>query len=442
MSEQPSSGDRVTVPSSNGSPNWTLNYFPMWLGQAISLVGSRVVQFALIWYLTIETNSATVLALATLVGILPEIILGPIAGAYVDRWDRQLVMIIADGAVALASWCLAFLFWTEAVQVWHIYAIMFIRAIGGSFHWPAMQASTSLMVPEGQLSRINGLNQAVNGGLTIIGPLLGAFLLGLLPLYAVMMVDVGTAVLAIFSLIIVNIPLPVRDAQAGAEKSIWSDLQGGLQYILNWRGLAIIIGVAMIIRLLLMPAFSLLPLLISDYFNGTAAQLGLMESIIGVGMLVGGVLLSIWGGFQRRVYTTLMGIILTGFSLLLLGFVPADRFVLALASVFIAGLAVPLVDGPMMAILQAKVRPEIQGRVFTLLGSLLSLTVPIGLLLAGPLSDLFTLQVWYLLAGVACVALGISMFFVPSVMYIEEHQEGAAAEQLDVGGAKYSKQIT
>jgi DHA3 family macrolide efflux protein-like MFS transporter len=215
-----------------------------------------------------------------------------------------------------------------------------------------------------------------------------------------------------------------------------------LQYILNWRGLAIIIGVAMIIRLLLMPAFSLLPLLISDYFNGTAAQLGLMESIIGVGMLVGGVILSIWGGFKRRVYTTLIGIILTGFSLLLLGFVPADRFVLALASVFIAGLAVPLVDGPMMAILQAKVRPEIQGRVFTLLGSLLSLTVPIGLLVAGPLSDLFTLQVWYLSAGLACVALGISLFFVPSVLHIEEYQEGATAEQLGVGGAEYSKQIT
>lgn len=442
MSKQPSSGKQETIPSRNGSSNWAINYFPMWLGQAISLVGSRVVQFALIWYLTIETNSATVLALATLVGIVPEIVLGPLAGAYVDRWDRQLVMIVADGAVALASWCLAFLFWTDAVQVWHIYTIMFIRAIGGSFHWPAMQASTSLMVPEEQLSRINGLNQAVNGGLTIIGPLLGAFLLGLLPLYGVMMVDVGTAVLAIFSLIMVNVPLPVRDVQEGAEKSIWSDLQGGLQYILNWRGLAIIIGVAMIIRLLLMPAFTLLPLLISDYFNGTAAQLGLMESIIGVGILVGGLILSIWGGFQRRVYTTLMGIILTGFSLLLLGFVPADRFVLALASVFIAGLAVPLVDGPMMAILQAKVRPEIQGRVFTLLGSLLSLTIPIGLIVAGPMSDLFSLQVWYLLAGVACVALGISLFFVPSVIHIEEHLEGAVAEQLDVGGAEYSKQVT
>jgi DHA3 family macrolide efflux protein-like MFS transporter len=421
---------------------WTLNYFPMWLGQAISLIGSRVVQFALIWYLTIETSSATVLALATLVGILPEIVLGPIAGAYVDRWDRQLVMIIADGAVALASWGLAFLFWTDTVQVWQIYAIMFIRAIGGSFHWPAMQASTSLMVPQGQLSRINGLNQALNGGLTIVGPLLGAFLLGLLPLFGVMMVDVGTAVLAVFSLIIVNVPLPKRDTDEIVERSIWSDLRGGMAYILNWRGLAIIIGVAMIIRLLLMPAFSLLPLLISDYFKGTAAQLGLMESIIGVGMLVGGVILSLWGGFRRRIYTTLMGIIITGFSLLFLGFVPADLFVLALASVFIAGLAVPLVDGPMMAILQAKVRPEIQGRVFTLLGSLLSLTIPIGLLVAGPMSDLFSLQIWYLSAGVACVALGVALFFVPSVIRIEEHQEGAAAKELDVGGAEYSRQAT
>ena len=417
--------------------DWQLNFFPMWLGQAISLVGSRVVQFALIWYLTQSTGSATVLAIATLVGIVPEIVLGPLAGVYVDRWDRQIVMIVADGAVALASWWLAYLFWTGDVAVWQIYLIMFVRAIGGSFHWPAMQASTSLMVPKGQLARINGLNQAVNGLLTIIGPLLGALLLGLLPLYGVMMVDVGTAVLAIFPLVFVLVPLPKRSEHAEASVTVWSDLRAGLDYILGWRGLMMIIGVAMIIRLLLMPAFALLPLLVSDYFNGTAVQLGLLESILGIGMLIGGVILSLWGGFRRRIYTTLMGIVTTGFSLLLMGFVPADLFFLALVSVFVTGLAVPLVDGPMMAILQAKVEPEIQGRVFTLMGSLLSLTVPFGLLLAGPLSDLVNLQVWYLLAGLACVVLGIAMFFIPDVVNIEERQDGAGVETLDTAGAGY-----
>jgi DHA3 family macrolide efflux protein-like MFS transporter len=198
-----------------------------------------------------------------------------------------------------------------------------------------------------------------------------------------------------------------------------------------------IIGVAMIIRLLLMPAFALLPLLVSDYFNGTAVQLGLLEAILGIGMLIGGVILSLWGGFRRRIYTTLMGIVITGFSLLLMGFVPADLFFLALVSVFVTGLAVPLVDGPMMAILQAKVEPEIQGRVFTLMGSLLSLTVPFGLLLAGPMSDLVNLQIWYLLAGLACVVLGIAMFFVPDVVNIEERQDGAGIETLDTAGAGY-----
>ena len=197
--------------------DWRANYFPMWLGQVFSLIGSRVVQFALVWYLTKETGSATVLVTATLVALLPEIFLSPLAGVYVDRWDRQLVMIVADGAVALASWFLAFLFVFEVVQVWHIYVIMFVRAVGGSFHWPAFQASTSLMVPEEHLTRVNGLNQAVNGILLILGAPLGALLLEILPVYGVLLVDVGTAMLAILPLIVVNVPLP-KSAQASGDE--------------------------------------------------------------------------------------------------------------------------------------------------------------------------------------------------------------------------------
>ncbi len=401
--------------------DWRKNYFPMWLGQVISLIGSRVVQFALIWYLTQETGSATVLATATLVALVPEIVLSPLAGVYVDRWDRQLVMIIADGVVALVSWLLAFLFLFDLVEVWHVFVVMFIRAIGGSFHWPAFQASTSLMVPEEHMTRVNGLNQAMNGVLTILGAPLGALLLSLLPLYGVMLVDVGTAVLAILPLIAVNVPLPRSDREdSGDVAAFWFELLAGLRYVISWRGLMAIIVMAMVIKIALTPAFSLLPLLVSDYFGGNAMQLGLLEAISGVGMLLGGLLLSVWGGFRRRIYTSLGGIIAMGASLLLLGLTPAGLFGLALASVFLVGLTVTMVDGPIMAILQTTVAPDMQGRVFSVIGSLVTVTSPLGLVIAGPATDLIGLKTWYLVAGVICILMGSLLFFVPDVTRIEE----------------------
>ncbi|NIV39165.1 MAG: MFS transporter, partial [Anaerolineae bacterium] len=161
------------------STKWQIPFFSIWTGQAFSLVGTRVAQFALIWWLTKLTGSATVLATASLAALVPDIVLGPLAGAYVDRWNRRIVMIVADTLIALASLWLAFLFWTGAIEVWHVYVIMVVRSVGGAFHWPAMQASTSLMVPKEHLSRVAGLNQAMKGALNIIGPPLGALLLEL-----------------------------------------------------------------------------------------------------------------------------------------------------------------------------------------------------------------------------------------------------------------------
>ena len=420
---------REKKPRFRKGDDWQRNFFPFWIGQVLSLLGSRVVQFALIWYLAQTTGSATTLALAALVGLVPEILLSPIAGVYVDRWDRQLVMIVADGAVALASWGLAYLFWVDAVEIWIIYVILFIRAVGGSFHLPAMQASISLMVPDEQLTRVNGLNQVVNGVLTIAGPALGAFVLVLLPYYGVMLVDVATAILAIFLLMIVDVPLPDRESPGEERSSIWLDFREGMGYLVSWRGLMIIVGMAMLTRLLLTPAYMLLPLMVSGYFNGSAGQLGLLEGILGLGMLAGGVILSLWGGFKRRIYTTMAGFVVLGIGLLVLGAAPAGLFVMALFGVLVIGLAVPLVDGPMMAILQATVDPSIQGRVFTLMGSMVGLAAPIGLILAGPVSDWLGIQIWFLLSGILCVIIGISLYFIPSVVYIEGQRPDLGQEE-------------
>jgi DHA3 family macrolide efflux protein-like MFS transporter len=166
--------------------------------------------------------------------------------------------------------------------------------------------------------------------------------------------------------------------------------------------------------------------LVSKYFGGDAAQLSLLESVVGVGIVVGGLVLSVWGGFQRRIYTTLMGCAILGLGLVGLGLTPGHLFWAALASVSVVGLMIPLVDGPIMAILQDTVVPEMQGRVFTIMGSLLSLTSPFSLAVAGPVSDWLGLQVWYVVAGVLCVALGLGGFFVPVIASIEENHRGRA----------------
>jgi DHA3 family macrolide efflux protein-like MFS transporter len=415
--------------------NWKLSFFGIWTGQAFSLIGSRVVQFALVWWLTKLTGSATVLATATMAALIPEIVLAPLAGAYVDRWNRRMVMIVADGLVALASLWLAYLFWVEAAQVWHVYVIMLVRAVGGSFHWPAMQASTSLMVPEKHLTRVAGLNQTLNGALSIVGPPLGALLMEVLLLYGVMLVDVGTAMLAILPLFFAHVPQPRRDDMdvEGTEKpTVWTDMREGLRYILGWPGLVALIGLAMIVKIALTPAFSLLPLLVSEHFNGDAAQLSLLEAVSGVGILLGGLILSVWGGFRRKIYTMMLGVVILGLGFVALGFTPGGLFWMALVSIFVIGLMIPLVDGPIMAILQGTVTPEMQGRVFTLMGSLLWITSPFSLAIAGPVSDRFGLQVWYLTAGTLCGVAGLGGFFVPAIVNIEENanRTGTEAEPL------------
>jgi len=228
------------------SAKWNAPFFAIWTAQAFSLVGSALVQFALVWWLTQSTGSATVLATATLVAILPGIFLGPLAGTLVDRWNRRAVMIVADGGIALATLGLVYLAATGALQVWHVYATMAIRATGAAFHWPAMQASTTLMVPRQQLSRVAGLNQTLQGAVNIVAPPTGALLLGVLPLPAVLGIDVFTALLAIAPLFFIHIPQPQKRlaarpgaddrAESVAKTSVWQDLRAGLSYVRSWPG--------------------------------------------------------------------------------------------------------------------------------------------------------------------------------------------------------------
>ena len=399
---------------------WKIAFFAIWGGEAVSLVGSNLAQFALVWWLTKTSGSATVLATATLVAMLPGIFLGPLAGAFVDRWSRRMVMIVSDGVSAVAAGCLAYLFWTGSIQIWHVYVVMFVRSIANSFQWPAMQASTSLMVPEQQLGRVAGLNQTLQGSVNIVSPPLGALLIGILPFHAIMAVDMVTAVPAILALVLVRIPQPpAREATMEARPSVLADLREGLQYVWRWPGLLALMLMATLINFLLNPAFSLTPILVIRHFGGDTLHLSWIDSTFGIGIVVGGLLLSVWGGFRRRILTSLAGLIGVGCGTLVIGLTPRDGFWVALSAMGLLGVMQPLTNGPIFAILQSVVAPEMQGRVFTLIGSIAGAMSPLSLAIAGPLADRFGVQTWYLLGGIGCLAMGIGSFFIPVLTGLE-----------------------
>jgi len=413
----------------NSSPEtgkWARRFFTIWTGQALSLFGSALVQFALIWWLTQKSGSATVLAIATLVGMLPQIVIGPFAGALVDRWNRRIIMMVADGTIATFSLLLAYLFATGAVQIWHVYAVMAVRALGGAFHFPAMSASTPLMVPKEQLTRVNGLNQALQGVNSLVAPPLGALLLSILPTQGILLIDVGTALLAILPLLFISIPQPQRHEELQQQKvkpSLLHDIRDALIYIRSIPGFTAIIFMALFLNFLLVPTSALTPLLVTKHFGKGAIELGLMESSIGIGIISGGILLSIWGGFKKKIVTSVAGIVGLGMGVMLIGLAPAHIFALAIAGSILLGFMIPVANGPVGALMQSIVRPDMQGRVMSWLNSGATAMAPLGLLIAGPFSDWLGIRVWFWAGGILCVMIAVTAFFIPIIMNVENYKD-------------------
>lgn len=239
-----------------------------------------MVQFALIWWLTKITRSAIVLTTASLVGLLPTVILGPFVGALVDRWNRRKILLIADSGIALVTLLLAYLFYIGWAQVWMVYIALFLRTLGGGFHSPAMSASTSLMVSDEYLIRVQGINSSLYNELNIISAPLGALLLEVLAVEGVLAIDVGSALFAIIPLFFIAIPQPDNKNLSQKENlvaSVWDDFKEGLRYVRTWPGLMMLLVMALFINMIINPAFTLLPLLVREHFGGGALQLGLVQ---------------------------------------------------------------------------------------------------------------------------------------------------------------------
>jgi DHA3 family macrolide efflux protein-like MFS transporter len=296
-----------------------------------------------------------------------------------------------------------------------------------------MQASTTLLVPQEQLSRVGGLNQTLGGLTNIVLPPLGALAIAALPMQAVLAIDVGTALLAILPLCFVSIPRPASragslSASEGAGPrsvvaAVLADMRAGFRFVWNWKGLLWFSLLSTLFNMLGGAAGALRPLVVTEHFGGGALELGGLQSAAGIGTLLGGVILGVWGGFRRRIYTVLLALILDGVAITAFGLLPAHAFGAAIGTIFLAGILEPISIGSMGAIAQAIVPPEMQGRVFSLLMAVGKATLPLALAVAGPVGDALGAQVWYVLAGIALTVVGAVALCIPAIVRIEEQAQ-------------------
>lgn len=398
-------GAAIDRPLATGpGPGWQPRYWAIFIGQALSLVGSALTQFVLLWWIADTTGSVAALASAGFAALLPQAILGPLGGTFADRYSRRLLMIGADAISALCMSALIALFLTGRIELWHVYAMMFIRSAMQAFQTPAAGSSTAMLVPSNFLPRAAGLNQTLLALMTIAAAPLGATAISVLPLGLALGIDVGTAVLGIIPLLIYRIPQPVT--RPAGTTSLWAEFREGVHLVRDDPGLRRLYGLLGGVVLVIMPSATLVPLLVKEHFGGGVGEVALMEGLGGVGMLAGGIAMTMLAR-RPQMRWILWGLAISCFSLALAGLMPGHLFWLALIWWAVSGITFVMGDAPLTALLQMTVPNHLQGRVLSLLSTIMGLAAPVGLAIATPLGELIGVRWLFVVMGLAggCVSL-------------------------------------
>lgn len=397
--------------------HWKKKFIIIWSGQLFSILSSSIAQFAVVLWISIETGSAEVLALATIAALLPQILIGPFAGVYVDRWNRKWTMIAADSFVALCSGLIALLFYLDIVELWHLYILIMLRSVGSAFHSPAMKSSIPMLAPESELTRIASVNQTIQAICNICGPVMGAALILHTNMSVVMMLDVAGAILACTALLFVAIPNPEK--RVASNSSVLKDMKEGFQIIRNNKGLSWVMVTEVLITFCVMPVVALLPLMTLKNFSGTLYQVSLVELLFGLGTLIGGILLGVWNPRIRRVVMINVSYIMLGVCFAVSGLLPSSAFLFYAALTIIQGIAIPFYSGPFTALLQTQIAPSFLGRAFSLFDSISLLPSVLGLLATGFFADTVGIASIFIICGVATVIIGGIALFIPAIMNLE-----------------------
>lgn len=442
--------------STTNRPSGMFGFTVVWIGQIVSVLASTMSQFALTIFMFQETGSATALGLMQVFFITPFLIISPIAGVMIDRYNRKLMMMVSDLGAGLATLAILALQAFGLLEYWHLYVTSIVYGLGMAFQWPAYSAAIATMVPKEQLGRANGMMSLIEAGPGVIAPILAGAVLPLIGLTGILVFDVVTFILAVGALLVVHIPQPTRTVEGSQAKGgMLQEAAYGFKYIFARPSL---LGLQMIFfagNLFAGIAFTLLAPMILSRTGNDSLMLGSAQTAGAVGALVGGILMSAWGGLKRRSHGVLFGWIWSGLTMAIVGF--AGGLPVWITGLALTALAGPLVNASNQAIWQSKVAPDLQGRVFSARRLIAWFTNPISPIIAGTLAD-FVLEpaaraqtglpgafAWLVgtgpgagmgllivLCGLAAAMVGLMGYFIPAIYNAEailpDHDTLAKAE--------------
>ena len=375
--------------------NWKKTFGIIWSGQLASILSSSVVGYAIIFWMSIETGSAEVLALAAIAGMLPQSLLGPVVGVYVDRWDRKRTMILADSFIAFCTLILAVLFWFDVAQMWHIYILLACRSVGSAFHTPSMQASVPLLAPEAQLTRVAGVNQIINSLSNII---------------------------AYTSLLFVRIPNPVRGT---LKPNLWREFREGFSAMHAVPGMGWFFTLAILVWFFIMPVGVMFPLMTLQHFGGNTYDMSLIEIVWGGGALIGGAIMGARVYRVNRIVLVNLMYLTIGMSFTISGLLPPTAFVWFAVLSAIEGITSSVFNSSFVSVVQTRIDAGVLGRVMSLYYSFGLLPSAIGLLGTGFLAEQVGLTTTFVIAGLVICTLGLAAFCIPSVMQLDRQSKSA-----------------
>lgn len=420
----------------NKNHNWKKNAVFFLGGQTLSLFGSSLVQYAMMWRLTLDTQSGFVMTGYIIAGFLPAFILSPFAGVWADRYDRKKIIAIADAFIAVVSIITAVLLSFNISEIFLFFTAAALRSLGNAVHQPAVGAFLPRIIPKEQLTRVNGINGSLQSALMLVSPVAAGSLLAVLPLKYIFLIDAVTALLAIAVLLFFvheqkksDISVKMDDIQPdtasptpAASSGFLSDFKDGLSYIKNHRYLLSFFAYNAVLLILVSPAAFLTPLQTARSYGSEVWRLTAIEIVFSAGMMIGGGLIAAWGGFKNRMKTILSANTVMAFCTFALGLSPFLSRILGLnnSSLFgisnllpfimylffmgIFGIALPLMNTPAAVMLQEHIEDAYLGRVFSIYGMLSQSLMPLSMLIFGPIADAVSIEIILVVTGAAMLA--------------------------------------
>ena len=376
---------------------WRRNIVLFLTGQTVSLFGSSIVGYAVMWHLTLETKSGMVLATLMIIAYLPQAFVSPFGGVVADRVNRKWLIVIADSTIAVTTLILALIWVSGNHSLWLIYISMVIRSIAGGFQQPAVNAMIPQLVPQDSLMRVNGVNQTLQSAMALLAPATAGVVYGLWGLVPAFFTDVVTAAIGVGLLVLVPLSRTPREDDA-EPATIIADIRDGMGYAWDHVMVRWVMVVYAVVFMLMAAPSVLMPLMLARSFSERPLDLTILELAYSIGMMIAGAVIATMLTRRSRQHMMLFGTVGCGIVLIAMGLSPTMWFYFAMS--FLCGIAVPTFTTPAMTLLQEKVDEAYMGRVFSLISIVAAVAVPLAMVVIGPLSDMVTVQSIFVVTGV------------------------------------------